>query len=109
MKIGKNGKALYRRGRPILPAAAFEIGQDVNVPAAVCESGKARIAGVEWKSDRWQYWLIEVTPPDLSALWGEMAKKGMRLLVASSSAGGKLKGGTPWAASESELLKWAKG
>ncbi len=71
------------------PAMKFEVGQVVATPAAVCESRKARIVGVEWgpqhgraKTDcsGWLYWLVEVGC-----------------------------GGSPWAAGESELLKWAKG
>ena len=75
----------------------------VDCPVAVCESGKARIVGVEWgpqfargKADcsGWLYWLVEVTfvPP-----------------IASLDGYWKQKGGSPWAAGESELLTWAKG
>lgn len=75
------------------PLRQFEISQVVGVPTAVCESGRARIVGTEWKVDSWQYWLIEVE------------------LVASNRPGPLpveyvSKGRSPWAASESELIKW---
>lgn len=65
---------------------SFHVGQIVATEVAVCESGVARIVGMEWgpqnekaKTDcsGWLYWLVEVC-----------------------------QGGPAWAAGESELLKW---
>lgn len=102
--------------------SSFKIGQVVACPVAVCESGRARIVGVEWgpQNDRpkadcsgWLYWLVEMVLPDpdpLIELAKQMGDKGSLLLFAKRSDDAYvMRGGPPWAAGESELLKWAKG
>lgn len=101
------------------PPAKFEIGQVVTCPVAVAESGKARIVGVEWgpnngrpKADcrGWLYWLVEMVLPNpdpLIELAKEMGGKGSLLMFAKRSDNAYVpRGGSPWAAGESELLKW---
>lgn len=112
----KRKKRLYREGKPF---KQFEIGQVVAVPVAVCESQKARIVGVEWgpqngkpKTDcsGWLYWLVEVTVPDLTELAKQKFAAGQVLLFPVRLERCYIdKGGSPWAAGEAELLKWAKG
>lgn len=112
-------KRLYRQGTPIV-LKEFKVGQVVATPIAVCESQKAKIVGVEWGPENshlkdvdrsgWVYWLVEVVQPDLTEFAKKLSAASLVLLFPVVSDQGCMpKGGSPWAAGESELLKWAKG